>query len=113
LPYNTIGRMSGTSMAAPLAAGIAALMMFENPSITPNQIRGVLGDTADQFYQLDPYVASGRINALSGVQYAQSGDLSRYEKYPAADSSNRYVASEMGGGAGCAASPVLLKMAEK
>lgn len=107
LPGGTLGRMSGTSMSAPLAAGIAALMIYENPDITPHQILQVLRETSDRIHQLVPYVASGRVNALSGIQYAQSGDLSRYPAHPPLV--ERQVASDMGGG--CAAAPMLGKLA--
>jgi subtilisin family serine protease/flagellar hook assembly protein FlgD len=44
-------RMDGTSMAAPFVSGLAALIKAENPSITPEQLRQKLIDTA---YDLGP-----------------------------------------------------------
>ena len=41
--------MDGTSMATPFVAGIAALMLSHSPSLTPNQIHGLLRDTARPF----------------------------------------------------------------
>jgi serine protease AprX len=39
-------RASGTSMAAPVVSGIAALMLEKRPDLTPNQVKGIL--TAEQ-----------------------------------------------------------------
>jgi subtilisin family serine protease/subtilisin-like proprotein convertase family protein len=49
----------GTSSAAPLVAGIAALMLSKNPFLTAAQIRSIIEDTADQIGGV-PYDASGR-----------------------------------------------------
>lgn len=55
--------MSGTSMAAPLVAGAAALVWARNPSLTPAQLKQRLMDTADAKASLQGKVASGgRLN---------------------------------------------------
>lgn len=46
LPGAQYGYMSGTSMATPHVAGLAALMVGANPSITPAQIRSIIAATA-------------------------------------------------------------------
>jgi serine protease AprX len=49
-PANVVGSsyftMSGTSMAAPVVAGVAALLLQSNPSLTPNQVKYRLTSTA-------------------------------------------------------------------
>ncbi len=45
------GVFSGTSAAAPQAAGVAALLLSINPDLTPNQIKSILADTATDVTQ--------------------------------------------------------------
>ncbi len=42
--------MSGTSMATPLVAGVAALLLEANPSLTPNSVKAILMMTAEALY---------------------------------------------------------------
>ncbi|HEV8361460.1 MAG TPA: S8 family peptidase [Candidatus Thermoplasmatota archaeon] len=46
VPGNRYAELSGTSMAAPLVAGIAGLVKASNPALTNAQLRCVLDDTA-------------------------------------------------------------------
>ncbi|WP_088012434.1 S8 family serine peptidase [Gottfriedia acidiceleris] len=41
-------RMDGTSMASPFAAGVAALLIGQNPNLEPTDIKSILMNTADQ-----------------------------------------------------------------
>lgn len=45
-PGNSYAFMSGTSMAAPHGAGVAALLLSKNPNLTPDAVKTVLQDTA-------------------------------------------------------------------
>ena len=50
------GESSGTSMSAPMVAGIVALMLEANPSATPSEIKSLMAATAikDEFTTDDP-----------------------------------------------------------
>ncbi|MBN1189100.1 MAG: S8 family serine peptidase [Dehalococcoidales bacterium] len=56
--------MQGTSMASPMAAGVAALLLQKDPSLTPAQIKHILEKSADTGYQVhDTGFGWGEINA--------------------------------------------------
>jgi len=62
----------GTSMAAPLVAGIAALVKSRNPAYTGADLREALVNSVDPVGGLDGLVsAGGRANASSAVRYIQ------------------------------------------
>lgn len=69
----------GTSFSAPTVTAVIALMLSENPNLTPDQIRQILIDTADKVglvnvnYDIngfDTYRAYGKINASAAIQLA-------------------------------------------
>lgn len=66
---NAYGFMSGTSMACPVVAGVAAMVRSANPSIPAKQVRSVLRDTATDLGQ-PVEAASGVINAEAAVARA-------------------------------------------
>lgn len=45
-PHSEYGAMAGTSMAAPMVAGVIALMLERNPALTHEQVRETLKQTA-------------------------------------------------------------------
>ena len=70
---NGVGNMlvaSGTSMASPHAAGVAALVLSKNPSLGVEQVRSVLRASADDLGTplWDPLFGYGRVNAKRAVQ---------------------------------------------
>lgn len=68
LPYYTT--MSGTSMATPHAAGIVALMLEANKSLTPLQVKDILQKTATNMPGYESWEAgAGYINAYAAVDY--------------------------------------------
>jgi subtilisin family serine protease len=72
------GYCYGTSMASPMVAGAAALILSANSSLLPSEVRGILEETADQVggYYYDPgtgkstQLGHGRINAYAAVVLA-------------------------------------------
>ncbi len=68
-PYNSTAkymRASGTSMSAPHASGVAALLLALHPEYTTEEIRAVLRYAVDPV-DSETLIGSGRINALSAV----------------------------------------------
>ena len=66
-------RLSGTSMAAPVVVGTLALVLERYPSLTPNQLKALLIQTAAAYPgKID---AAGTINPLSAFQFLASGGV--------------------------------------
>lgn len=69
LPNNRFGYMSGTSQATAFVTGLAALLLSENPSLTPEQVKAAIVNTVDRH---DYQVASrGQINACKAMKSIQ------------------------------------------
>ncbi|CAN5386648.1 hypothetical protein BH10ACI1_BH10ACI1_14420 [soil metagenome] len=66
IPFYT--QISGTSMATPFAAGVAALMLDADPTLTPDDIKQIMTETASKMPGYDDYeVGAGYINAYAAV----------------------------------------------
>lgn len=73
LPNNFYGRASGTSMATPFVAGLAALMLRENSSLSAYQIRQLLFSGAQSISSLQTKTSTkSRINAYNSVVAAKA-----------------------------------------
>ena len=66
IPFYT--QMSGTSMATPFTAGVVALMLDADPTLTPDEIKQILIDTATRMPgYADHEVGAGYVNAHAAV----------------------------------------------
>lgn len=69
-PNNRYGALSGTSMATPHVAGLAALILARNPTLTPDEVRALIEGTADDLGDpgWDIAFGNGRINARRALE---------------------------------------------
>lgn len=69
-PFNSYDYSTGTSMAAPHVAGVAALMWSKYPVLTNQDIRDRLAQTADDLGPdgFDEYYGYGKVNALNATK---------------------------------------------
>ena len=78
-PGRTIlyGPLSGTSMAAPHVAGVAALMLEADPGLTPADVKRILLATAQDLGApgADHGTGHGFVNAVAAVQVAEDPSL--------------------------------------
>ena len=74
-PDNTYSNASGTSMAGPVAAGVAALIKSQFNELSPYELALRLSATADDIYDVNQeyylFLGSGRVNAHKGVTYTE------------------------------------------
>ncbi len=64
---------SGTSFSAPLVAGVCALVLSVNPSLTASQVQNIVKQSADDLGApgWDSQFGAGRVNAARAVQAAR------------------------------------------
>ncbi|MCX7993889.1 MAG: S8 family serine peptidase [Fimbriimonadales bacterium] len=67
---------TGTSASAPIVAGVAALILSVNPSLSGQQVQDILKRSADDLGSLgwDPQYGWGRVNAARAVNMALGGN---------------------------------------
>ncbi len=66
---NSYEEKSGTSMATPVVAGVAALILAENPRMSVDDLRKKLMDSTDPIVALKgKTVSGGRINAAKALE---------------------------------------------
>jgi subtilisin family serine protease len=68
LPGGRYGYMTGTSQATAFVTGVAALLLSQDPSLTPSEIKEIIMDSADSIAGLKDKLASGgRVNAYHAL----------------------------------------------
>jgi len=68
IPGNAYGSKSGTSMAAPHVAGVAAMVLANDPALSPIEVKTIIMNTVDPLDALNGItVSGGRLNALNAV----------------------------------------------
>lgn len=101
---NTYTLMSGTSMAAPFAAGIAAYAMREAPQLTGYQIKQLILDSVNVKSSLANKVTTGgRVNALDLINLSKSSvsTLAAQPAYKPTYGSSDLASQAAGGAGGC------------
>ena len=86
IPNDFYGKMTGTSMASPVVAGVCALMLDVNPSLTPAQVRNIICATAvkapkgasENYYEMNE-LGYGMIDALAAVKAAKMAPTSKVD----------------------------------
>lgn len=79
LPVDGYGSWSGTSMAAPFAAGQAALLLSLAPGLDVVQVADLMGGTAVNLNPFNPgyinQLGVGQIDAIASLQALQAGNI--------------------------------------
>lgn len=105
IPGSYYGTMSGTSMAAPFVAGLAAMISREQPSMYGYQIKDIINSESDSISNLSNYTVTGkRLNFNDAMVSAKAASV--WSEQPSYDISlslyDREVASALASsGAGC------------
>ncbi len=66
-PFRSFGNLSGTSMAAPMVSGVAALRFLNNPNLSTAQLKNMLIHSSKPISSLNGKVVSGGIVSASGL----------------------------------------------
>ncbi len=105
-PGGVFAHMSGTSMAAPIVAGVAAMMRYQSPSMNSYQIKNLIAGSVDQKSNLSAFVkTSGRVNAYKAVNSVTTASVDSFKPgYTfSVNPANRALTSDIatrGGGCG-------------
>jgi serine protease AprX len=79
----TLFRGSGTSQAAAMVSGSAALLLQQRPSLTPDQVKRLLMSTATKITNGDPYAAgAGQIDIAKAARAKTTPSFSQINGIP-------------------------------
>jgi hypothetical protein len=70
--------VSGTSFSCPIAAGVAAIMLSYNPSLTPMQIRYIFRNTSSNPLSPNREYGWGILNALAAINFPVPVELTSF-----------------------------------
>ena len=110
-PTNYTDSFGGTSAAAPLAAGIAALLLSKNPELTASEVRTIMSGTCDKIGNEEydgsgsgwnRFYGYGKLNAYKAIMALESGVPSTGDDGP----DSRVRSSGGGSSSGCFVSAV-------
>ncbi|MEY4617734.1 MAG: hypothetical protein RJB66_2694 [Pseudomonadota bacterium] len=101
-PRNTFGYASGTSMASPFVAGMAAMMLRESNQLSGFQLKDLILQSIDTSIKFSGKLyAPGRVNVLKGIRSAKNlANASTVVPSYSATVPDRVLASENGGSSG-------------
>lgn len=85
----------GTSMATPMVAGLAGLILSKAPSMSPDQVQGLIEDTAVDLGApgWDPDYGHGRINVAAAMQQVAVPDAPTLNPITNLDGDGNYTVS--------------------
>ncbi|MFF2498504.1 Ig-like domain-containing protein [Peribacillus sp. NPDC058075] len=97
VPNDSYGSMSGTSMASPVVAGVAALLLANEPSLTNDQVASRLYETADDIGNdgKDFNFGFGRVNAKKALKIKDIPVPNVFSVYDTSDSVGGYIPFEI------------------
>ena len=78
-PDNSYKKISGTSMACPMVAGLAGLILSKNNSLSPDDVRTIIEYSIDRMDPYDLPIRRGRVNAFKAMQRGTGSGIAKIE----------------------------------